>query len=176
MVAELGEYNSYGVVSGISVDRLRFVPEQDRALTVTDNWGGSFTWNGAGTGALTLPNGYYRIVVQSAGGTEQEAEVYLEHGAWNGGNIVVSLLPRQPFARIRWSYNEPVQLRFDSYNLAGELVWTNRGEGPNGELQWELSAGSRQGIANGIYLLKAHVSTLDGALDEVRIFKLAVVR
>lgn len=176
MVADLGSYISGGAVTSLSVDQLRFVPELHRTQVGRDNAGGVVIWNGAGSGNTTLPNGYYRLQVQSPGGALVEAEFYLEHQAWDAGQIYVSLLPRSSEARIIWGYSEPVRIRFDLYNLPGELIWTGRVEGAGGEIRWQLSASSQQPVAGGIYILKAHVHSLDGALDDVKLFKLAVVR
>lgn len=176
VVADLGTYVSFGPVSSLSLDLLRFVPEKDRIVTARDNAGGSFSWNGAGNGASALPNGYYRIQVQSPGGPWVEAQLYLEHQPWQAGSIAVSLLPKATQARIRWNFSEAVNLRFSLYNLAGELIWQARGEGMAGEVAWALVSASGQPVASGIYILNAVASSLDGALDDEKVFKLAVVR
>lgn len=176
VVADLGYYTSFGPVSSLTLDRIRFVPEQDRIMYGTDNNGGTLSWNGAGSGNSSLPNGYYRIQVQSPGGPQVEAQVYLEHQAWQAGSVAVSLLKGDTQARIRWNYSEYVLLRFDLYNLAGELVWQARAEGPAGEVDWALSSASGAPTAGGIYILKSLASSVDGAVDDLRIIKLAVVR
>lgn len=176
VVADLGTYASFGAVTGLTLDRARFVPELDRILHGTDNAGGALSWNGAGSGNSSLPNGYYRIQVQSPGGPLVEAQVYLEHQPWQAGSVAVSLLKGDAQARIRWNYSEYVLLRFDLYNLAGELVWQARGEGPAGEVDWALCSASGAPVAGGVYILKSLASSVDGSVDDLRIIKLAVVR
>jgi hypothetical protein len=176
VVADLGTYPSSGAVTSLTLDRSRFVPELDRVMHGTDNNGGIVSWNGAGSGGTALPNGYYRFQVQSPGGALVEAEVYLEHQPWDAGNVLVSLLPKDSQARIRWNYSEAVDLSFDLYNLAGELIWQARGTGISGEVDWALLSASGQPVADGIYVLRAQASSLDGAVDDLKIIKLAVVR
>jgi hypothetical protein len=160
VVADLGSYLSFGTVGSLSLDKL----------------GGVFLWNGAGANSTPLPNGYYRMQVQAPGGPPVEAEFYLEHQAWQAGSVLVSLLPRSRVASIRWNYSEAVNLRFDLYNLPGELVWQGRASGASGRLDWGLVSASGQDVADGIYMLKVQASSLDGAVDDIRILKLAVVR
>lgn len=176
VVADLGTYLSNGIVTALNVDLSRFVPEQDGQLTGRDDQGGSLVWTGAGSGGTSLPNGYYRLQVQAPGGGTVEAEFYLIHQAWKAGTVAVSLLPRAREARIRWNYSEPVHIRFDLYNLAGELVWQDRGEGSSGEVRWGLTSASGGDAADGIYLLKCAASSLSGAVDDLNVVKLAVVR
>jgi hypothetical protein len=176
VVADLGSYPSNGSVTSVFAEQARFVPEVHRLQVFRDDMGGTATWNGAGDGAVPMPNGYYRVQVQAPGGSEVEAEFYLEHQAWQAGDVHVSLVPGVQRLRIRWNYAEAVNLRFDLYNLAGELVWQERGQGAIGGLDWDLSAGSGRSIASGIYLLRSQASSLDGAVDDLRVFKLAVAR
>jgi hypothetical protein len=80
------------------------------------------------------------------------------------------------FALLRWNYAEPVVIHFDIYNLAGELVWRMDGSGQMGQARWALNSASNQPVSGGVYLVKAHAVSADGAVEDIQILKLAVVR
>ncbi len=176
VVADLGIYYSQGAISALSLDLTRFVPELYRQLVGRDDRGGTVRWNGASDSGQPAPNGYYRLQVQSGAGGVLEAEFYLEHQPWSAGRVLVGLLPRASEARIVWNYSESVSMKFSLYNLAGELVWQARGVGSQGDLRWGLRSASGEEVSNGIYLLHCVASSLDGALEDEKVIKLAVVR
>lgn len=176
VVAEAGTYMAGGMVSSLTLSTERFIPELHRQLVATDNFGTTFVWTGAGDGGRSLPNGFYRFILLPAGGSEVEADFYLEHKPWNAGQVVVVLPPGAPEAIVIWAYSEAVNLRFDLYNLAGERVWQHRATGATGQWRWPLQSTAGQSVANGVYLLKCQASSLDGSVDDFRIIKLAVAR
>ena len=176
VVADLGTYLAAGVISGAILPSGRFVPELDRVFLIRDNLGTGLGFRGTSSDGQPLPNGFYRVIVQQGSGAAIEVTFYLEHQAWNGGDVIAVLPPRASEALFRWNYGEVVNIRFDLYNLPGELVWQGRATAQSGDLHYALQSTSGQPIAAGIYVLKVQASSLDGAVDDLRFFKLAVVR
>ncbi len=115
-------------------------------------------------------------MLKEGNGPEIEATFYLEHQPWNGGSFVAVLPPRATEARFIWRYGEDVNIRFDFYNIAGELIWQGRATGPSGDVRYGLVSASGAPIASGVYLLKVQTSSLDGSVDDIRIVKLVVLR
>lgn len=176
VVADLGSYLALGSINGVTVNHGRFAPEIDRVLAIRDNLGSGIDFRGTASDGQPLPNGFYRVVVEQGNGLAFEATFYIEHQAWNAGSVIVMAPPKSSEAVIRWAYPEPVNIRFDLYNLAGELVWQGRALGQGGDLHYGLYSTSGRQIANGIYVLRVQASSIDGSVDDLRVVKLVVVR
>ena len=176
LVADLGAYLAPGVISSILLNATHFVPELSRTLVIRDDLGTSIGFHGTSSDGQPLPDGFYRVLVKQGSSPAIEVTFYLEHQPWSSGSVVVVLAPKASSATICWSYGEAVNLRFDLYNLAGELVWQSRVTGQTGRLAYPLLSSSGLPIAGGIYILKAQASSLDGSVDDLRIVKMAVVR
>ena len=177
VVADLPALSSTASITGISLSTVHFVPEQDRLLLVTANGGGVSAFNGVGVGGVALPNGYYQVQVQLAGGTSYTQGFYLQHQAWNGGTVAAMLPPRGDHAIIEWNYSEAVNVKVDLYDVAGELVWVDHGNAvSSGQLRWNLTTSSGGPVASGIYIVKVDASSLDGSVEDVRMLMMAVLR
>lgn len=174
-VADLGTYSSPLVPVAIQLERQRFVPEQDRRMLI-GHGGYGIQFTGASGSGEPLPNGYYRAQLVLEDGTKLEAAFYLEHAAWEGGQVAVILPPRATEAWIAWNYPETVEIRFDLYNLAGELIWMGKASAQMGKIRWAMSSTSGQPVSGGVYLLRVRARSQDGSLEDEQVKKLAVVR
>lgn len=172
----LGYYDLANGVNVVTVDKGHFVPEVDRNLIITGGTGTSIVYHGTDSSGGSLSNGYYLVELIKGDGSSREAGFYLEHQAWPGGSVQAILPFKASFALLRWNYSEPVVIHFDIYNLAGELVWQMSGSGQSGQARWELVSASNQAISGGVYLVKAHAVSVDGAVEDIQVLKLAVVR
>ena len=176
LVANLGTFYTGGTVTGFTLSQGTFVPENGQPQVILTSTGYAVFFHGAGLNGQPLPNGYYTVEVQSKNGPLSQHSFYLNHTAWNGGNVIAVLPPRSSQAVILWSYNTPVNLKVGIYDLAGELVWKNYGTGQAGQMTWPTQSPSGQPVANGIYLMRCEADSQDGSLQDIRIIKLAVVR
>ena len=176
VVANLPALSSLAPITGISLSTVHFVPEQDRWLTVSANGGGVSAFNGVGVGGAPLPNGYYLVQVQVVGGASFTQGFYLQHQAWNGTTVAAMLPPQGDHAIIAWNYPETVNIKVGLYDVAGELVWVGHGVGANGQLRWDLTTLSGGPVAQGLYVVTVNASSLDGAIEDARMLKMAVLR
>jgi hypothetical protein len=176
VVADLGSFNVAAGVNGVSVALSHFVPEIDRTEPILAGSGPSIAFHGVDSGGAQLANGYYRVQLKTSTGATYFTAFYLQHQNWSGGSVIAALPLRGQEAVLAWNYPETVKISFDIYNLAGELVWQARAQAQIGQMRWPLRSASSQPVSGGIYLVKVRAVTLDGAADELRLLKLAVVR
>jgi hypothetical protein len=176
VVADLGFFYLPAGVNRAVVSLDRFVPEHDRTLYISGGTGGGIAYHGTDGAGAPLSNGYYRVELKTPNGATYETAFYLEHEAWAGGAVIVMAPLRGTQATFRWNYAEAVDISFDVYTLAGELVWQCSGHGQIGQLPWDLQSAGGRPVAGGIYVVKSRALTGDGAAEDIRILKLAVAR
>jgi hypothetical protein len=178
VVANLGTQSEPNVVTTVTLNHSNFIPEVNVTLGIAPGpMGGLISFNGVGSNGQPLPNGYYTVQLQSAGGQVVDATFYLDHQAWNDGRVIVVAPPHASAAAILWNYGQAVDVKVEIFDLASEQVWKgSAADQAGGRIDWGLISASGRPAANGIYIMKFEADSLDGSLQDIRFVKIAVVR
>jgi hypothetical protein len=169
VLVDLGSLSAPFGDASLVLSQALFIPE-DGPLAITIG-GSAWSWSGQGADGKNLPNGSYRVRVESSSGLQEQA-IFLRHEARAIDGLIAGPNPwRFGALRLRWTPKNGALARIQFHSLDGALIARIDVDAGTGSLDWDPPKGLP---ASGVYFLVVEIAPSGGLLRQS--IKLSVLR